>query len=156
MSGPIPTPSVIVDLKNDPSNRRKNTVEPKPSDNAPKVPKHLDAEEKKVWKETARLLSMMGLLTETDANSLEIYSTNLVRWRTQIEMLKQEGEILFGVAGGAYINPRANLVASLAKMIDRFHVENGMTPAARARLRMPNEKPKENKREEMKIVKMSC
>ena len=57
----------------------------------PRCPGHLKGEAQKTWREMAKLLTAMGVLTPADSVGLEAYCTIYARWREAERQLNQSG-----------------------------------------------------------------
>jgi P27 family predicted phage terminase small subunit len=152
--GKIPAPDEIVELKGDPSNRRKGTKSPSASSNTPKCPSYFDNEEKKKWREVTKQIEQMGLLSETDQDAIEAYVRDWCWWVNDWKAIKADQTAEeWEKANPKTIAARHRNIAEIQKRMTKFWTEYGLTPAARARLRMPTDKkPSANKFEKLKIV----
>lgn len=96
----------------------------------PKLPKHLPAEERKVWREIVRQLEGLGVLTAADSFCVERLCTAIVRRRKAEAMLDEVGLTGIG-AKQLYVIARGE-----SDEEHRLRAECGMQPASRVRLRL--------------------
>lgn len=148
--GPAPTPTAILKLRGSrlPDYR---PGEPQPQPGTPKAPAHFDAERRKVWRETCKLLDTMRVLTVADGKALERYVVLFLRWRKAEEFIAANGTT-FPLKGGGpntpYVGhlpdgtpivafmeyPQVRQAMTLDDALRKLEQQFGLTPAARARL----------------------
>lgn len=143
--GKIPRPSKLqVELRGDPSKRRKNCVEPEPPKGAPDCPQHVqdDPVAHTEWNSICQQLDSMDLLSKTDGRSLELYVQTYSRYRKAEEQVKKYGDV-FVVGDKKYpqVSPYYTAMNRYHDDCRKWLVEFGCTPAARARCRIAVEKP---------------
>ena len=122
----------------------KNEPKPPPVDRVPAPPRHLSLEAKKLWKKLAKKLKEQGLLTVLDLASLEVCCFN---WGLYQELRKA---ILRRCKSfSAYLKNRNSQTAleytamkNAFLMYKSFATEFGLSPAARARIDLPEPKSK--------------
>lgn len=138
--GPTPTPTEV--LKQRGSRRAAaRTGEPKPEAKTPRCPTWLSKEAKAVWKQVAKQLAELGVLTEIDGNALARYCSLWVRWRRATAHLEANGETypLLDEKGNVRClqqYPEVAIVNKLSVLLLRLEQEYGLTPAARTRIRV--------------------
>src|SRR5579872_6378525 len=74
--------------------RRKPVVGKMFAAGVPEIPSHLGAAEREVWDRVVTLLEARGTLTEADRFVIEKYCVLYVRWRTEQEVLNNEGTMI--------------------------------------------------------------
>ena len=139
MRGRVPAPRAIVDAKGDPSNRRRNTSEPKSPSGEPAMPGYLndDAIAVEAWQALMKRLGDMHLLSTADATSYEMYAIAYSRWRTAYDNVKKAGAMLQSeTTNQFYTNPAIHDLNNCQNQLRQLNIEFGMTPAARARMRV--------------------
>lgn len=152
MRGPIPKPQNEVDRKDDPSNRRKPIN--RKSTGKPTCPKYLDKIAKQEWKHIVPELDSLGLLSKIDRAALEFYCESYSRYRQAMEHIRTEGEVMFSPDKNyPMVSPWASTANKALDNCRRFLAEFGLTPAARARLRVDvaNEREQEDIKTFMKV-----
>ena len=133
------TPSKVLEnrgaYKINPQRRRES--EPKAT-GKPKMPRHLDKVGKAEWKRITSLLETMGVLSQTDAPSIEQYCEAYSDWRKAKDNVLKTGQaIVRASANGAPTvtkNPFMREKSDLAARIKGYLIEFGFTPASRTRL----------------------
>ena len=141
MAGRRPTPTKLLEqrgaFKINPNRRRDK--EPAAT-GKPKMPRHLDKAAKAEWKRITALLESMGVLSETDAPSIEQYCETYSEWRKAKDNVAKTGQaIVRSSANGAPTvtkNPFIAVKQAAAAQCYRYLVEFGMTPASRSRLQV--------------------
>lgn len=137
--GRKPVPTTLKEMRGNPGHRPINTEEPRPTQEVPLCPDHLDAEAKTEWEWIAPHLLACGVLTVIDKAGLAAYCQSYSRWARAERMLAQSGEVLKRPDGRLYPNPYLAVAkAAIHKMHALLH-EFGMTPAARTRIRAARE-----------------
>ena len=136
--GPAPKPTALVLLEGNPGKRPLNKREPQPRMRAPKCPDYLDENARTEWRRLVPILRRMKILTEADslalANLCQAYST-----MTKAQAKLSESGLLYKTQSG-YLqqSPLLAIVNSCVETITRLCREFGLTPAARARLQVPD------------------
>jgi P27 family predicted phage terminase small subunit len=119
--------------------RRRN--EPKPTEGKPTKPKWLTGEGAKVWKQVIAQMDDMGVLTKADGSAIARYCELLVRWISNAEFLRRNGEIYPLKDDAGKIKcfqqfPQVSIVNKLSVLILRLEQEFGLTPSSRATLQV--------------------
>jgi P27 family predicted phage terminase small subunit len=135
MKGRPPTPIAIHRARGSyRANRHGGTPEPPAA--APKVPKWLSKEAKTVWRYHAPRLANVQVLTELDQQCLAIYCCNAARLAKAEVAIAQSGEVIKTPAGFAAPNPWVAVGQKCQEMMLRYGQELGLSPAARARIKI--------------------
>lgn len=96
------------------------------------VPKHLDREAKKTWKELYKAIQNAGLtVSEADAPALEAAATALTRARAASLVLETEGRYM-GTADNRKRHPACIEQTETWKAYKEWALQLGLTPSARA------------------------
>ncbi len=118
------------------------TNEPKPEKalRAPNVPGWLPENARTVWKQHARALWDLGLLTLVDVDALAALCEATALYRTALEMIENEGAVWVNKGTGysqqtAWVSVRNTALAQMQKLWAEF----GMTPSARTRIEVAPE-----------------
>jgi P27 family predicted phage terminase small subunit len=88
------------------------------------------------WDNTCKHLDSMGLLAITDHTVLETYCFTYSAWRQATNDLQKNGAVSVGQKGGGYVSPWQCNFLALSKQLQSLLTELGLTPAARARMRI--------------------
>ena len=134
--GPSPIPTVLKELRGNPGQRRLNKSEPQPKPGFPACPDHLGPTARGVW-EYLRENLPPTLITRVDLYALEIFCNAVALYRQAVQDIKDG---TFPAEGSQSPFPHTIMNQSI-KVIRQFCHEFGLTPAARSRLTMPEEKP---------------
>ena len=138
--GPQKTPTSILNRR---GSRRgaDRTSEPQLPPKAPACPKHFNAEQRAVWRQVIAMVKKLDVVRETDANALERYCVLWVRWRRASEYIEEKGEVYEltdkeGDLRCAMQWPQVAIVNKLSILLLRLEQEFGLTPAARAAVKV--------------------
>ena len=144
-------PAALSLLEGNPG-KRKIPVEPKPPDEQPVPPSHLDKYALEEWNRIADGLIVMGILAGIDQSTLAAYCGAYSRWRSAEEELNKlknktplDALILKTISGNYIQQPLIGIANKAASDMVRYASEFGMTPAARARLAIDPNKGKQSK-----------
>ncbi len=135
LRGPSPTPSRILKLRGSWLSKVRGE-EPQPSARAPKTPKDLTPDERKVWRGLCRRLEALGIIDEIDQSKLLRYCVYWCRWMSMVQTIRDEGI--------------TSEVAKVEDALSRIEQQFGMSPSARARLAMNPSPQKADKQTEEK------
>lgn len=141
--GPAPTPTAVLKLR---GSWRADTRpgEPQPTRGRPRCPAWLSPLAKKLWREAAKQLEQMGVLTVADGNCLARYARLHARWiladkRIQTETGEPDELGEKSDAEGNYLGevnrPEVDTIFRLETALQRLEDRLGLSPSARARLR---------------------
>lgn len=141
MSGPPPRPTKLKLLDGNPGHQKLNKHEPQPGGVAT-CPTWLDLEAKREWRRISKELRRLGLLTSVDRAALAAYCDCYATWRLNRQVLSEEGftTTIETKGGGLYSQqrPEVAIVQKSLQLMKSYLVEFGLTPAARARISMPD------------------
>ena len=134
--GPAPMPSTLKRLHGETRPSRLNYREPLPRRTAPQPPAELYPAAKRIWRRTVREMPA-GMITAVDADALACYCEAVVRYRQTTSLLARSAPLIRGTRAGDLIaNPLDRVTRGWADQIRLFARELGLTPSARAGLRM--------------------
>lgn len=139
LRGPQPKPTALRRLEGNPSNRPLNEAEPQPVGELQK-PEHITGPYAEEWD---RAVSAMppGFYTAADVPLLAEYSVKWVFLRQANATVSKEGQTTKGSQGQTVQHPAVATSIALGNLILKLAAQLGMSPAARARLQMPEEDP---------------
>lgn len=148
MAGRRPTPTELKLVRGNPGKRSINKKEPMPAKRIPSTPAHLTDEGQVAWGRLTVLLDRMGVLTEADGFALErlcdCYAEILAlrelvdaNGRTY-ETTSTQGELVIKA------NPAVAMLADVDRRFKSYLVEFGLTPAARSKVQIKDDEPKED------------
>ena len=145
MSGPPKRPTKLRKLEGNPSKRPLPKNEPQPDPTKPTCPEWLLDDAKDEWARISGKLHEIGLLTQVDRIALAAYCQSYAKWKLAEEVIKNDGmvyPILDEDGNVKYYQqkPEVGIANQCLKQIRGFCAEFGLTPAARARIELPNEK----------------
>jgi len=138
--GRRPTPTKLKELAGNPGKRPLNRAEPKPRRKRPRMPDHLSQPAQREWKRVTRELDGMGLLASADADAIAMYCDVYARWVEAVAKLNEEGMIVHTENGFPIQSPYLGIANRCMAQLQKLLIEFGMTPAARSRIHLPEEK----------------
>lgn len=144
--GPAPKPTAVKKLQGNPGKRPLGKGEPTPGvgQRAPTVPAWLDERAKAIWKRYARQLWEMRLLTEVDVEAFASLCEATALYHTAVEMIRKRGPVQESATGytqkSGWMTVRDSALADLRALWKEF----GMTPSARAGLKLEPEKQEDD------------
>jgi P27 family predicted phage terminase small subunit len=138
---PLPTPLKI--LRGTLEKSRENKHEARPKVKVPNPPCHLSPEEKKVYRNVARLLAPNGLATAIDGMALALLARAWVGYTSAGDKMKEIGPIAKTKNGNIIQNPYFAVHNKTHEQVFKMLVEFGMTPSSRSRVRSNNESPED-------------
>lgn len=112
--------------------------EPKPRPIIPKCPKYLGATSRKEWKRIVPELDRLGLLTCVDGAVLETYCVAYGNMVEAQKVIEKHGLTFITETGYVGQRPEVSIVNKSQQVIRSFIAELGLSPAARARMAMPD------------------
>ena len=140
MAGPgrPPEPTALKALRGNPGKRPLNADEPQAKALASLCPPEgMDDETLKAWDEyVPALLEVPGLLAEVDMLALRLLCEAVATRRTCQKLLAEKGYTMTTPSGYVQQRPEVSIAAQAGKAIKALLTEFGMTPAARARMRV--------------------
>ncbi len=133
--GSKPKPTVLKELAGNPGRRPLNKDEPKPGPANLKVPRgRLPKEGARVWKQLAKPLAEMGVLTEVDLIAFEMLCLHYAMSRQAADILNQIGLFMKDRDNEPRKNPAAQLFRDNSKQLRAYLAEFGLTPSSRVRI----------------------
>ena len=131
-------------LKKAEGNRGKRPLpqhEPKAKRGIPTMPKHLNEVARKEWKSITKKLDEIGVLTTIDGTALAAYCDAYCDWVAARELLKDKSLIVKAAKSGYPIpHPALGIKNTALKIMHKFLIEFGMTPAARSKVELKPDK----------------
>ena len=140
--GYAPQPSAIKAMRGWPGKRKSDGhkgVEPMPEHGAPECPDHIkdDALAYAEWEDTCKHLASMNVLHVTDRTVLEVYCKAYSDWRRNTKLVAERGDLYKNTKGNIVTAPWVLVRDRAYKQLKDMLIELGLTPAARARMRVP-------------------
>jgi P27 family predicted phage terminase small subunit len=132
--GPAAAPTRLKVLRGD-EPRRINHAEPLPAPGPARKPSWLSPLAAEEWDRVAPHLSAMGTLTDADTTALAVYCEAVARWRGLAEVVAKSPPIVER-NGFLVKNPAYSQIRDAAVEVRMFAREFGLTPSARAGIRI--------------------
>lgn len=151
-----PKPTALKKLAGNPGNYPLNDAEPTPTVGVPEMPKGLRRAAQREWKRIVSELLQLGVLTVVDGKALAMYCDAYADWQEAQRDCVKHGLVLDSpvldeenkpiIVGGQAltvrkVNPAFTVKSAAQKTLKSFLIEFGLTPASRAKLKIPA-KPK--------------
>jgi P27 family predicted phage terminase small subunit len=113
---------------------RARPSEPKPRITIPPCPKFLQGEAQKLFKETAKKLARIGLMTELDDMALSMLCQAWQEYLEATEQVRKSGILVKSPNGFPVLNPYLTVANQALKKVRALLAEFGMTPGSRSRI----------------------
>lgn len=142
--GPQPKPTALKEVLGNPGKRPLPKAEPLPI-GAPVMPEHLEGDAAIEWDRVVRSMPPQ-LYTSADVSTLLAYCTAWALHKKAWLEVKRKGLFAKGSMGQLVANPALAVLKSQAEVMLKAGDRLGLSPAARARLEMPdaqNEDPED-------------
>jgi P27 family predicted phage terminase small subunit len=136
--GPAPTPTKVKILRGETRPSRLNIHEPIPSSDVPKMPADMDAEAKAVWRRVISSMGHTGVIRVPDSDILRCYCEAVSRYAQAARLYAGSGPLVRRDAG-LVKNPLHQVIRDDGDQIRLFARELGLSPSARAGLRVEPE-----------------
>ena len=137
--GPAPTPTRVKRLRGETRPSRLNFAEPVPPADLPKMPADMDPDAKIVWRRVLRDMRHTGVIRAADADVLRCYCEAVSRY-AQAAQLYARSSPLVRRDGELVKSPLHQVVRDNADEIRQFARELGLSPSARAGLRIESDR----------------
>ena len=133
--GPAPTPTGVKLRNGETRPSRVNRMEPLPRAGAPQMPRGMDDEAQKVWRRVVREMRGSDVIVGADADVLRCYCEAVARYAQAAELYARSSPLLR--RDGEFVkNPLHQVVRDNADAVRLFARELGLSPSARAGLRV--------------------
>lgn len=109
-----------------------------------KPPRHLQPEEKKLYKFMVKELEVSGILCNLDINILEETVDSICRMRECRDLITQYGILIIKENGDMVKNPACVAYKDYCAIFNKCCMELGLSPSSRARLAQVNINAKQN------------
>lgn len=130
--GPVPKPPLKL-LPGTGSRRRT----PVPAARLPEPPSWLNLPQRTTWERVTSELDAAGIgALRIDQDILVAYCVAVCQMQDAAELLAKDGPIVRGANGGRVRHPAAILFGQSARLVDSLASSLGLTPDARARMRL--------------------
>ena len=134
--GPKPKPTALLRLTG--SRRANDRVgEPRPPNQIPTAPPHLNAEAKREWRRMTKLLRDLRLISKLDRAGLAIYCQLWSRMVASEKEIQKTGAVVRSPSGYPMLNPHLSVINRCLDQLKSILIEYGMTASSRTRLRTP-------------------
>jgi len=141
--GPRRQPNALKKLKGNP---HQHTLVPEPKveypEGIPAPPEDLPENAGSEWVRVAKILHGAKLLAKIDLSAFEMYCRIYDRWIQAERMVVKVGLIIKTPNGYPIQNPLLTVINASLTQMRNFLCEFGMTPSARSRIHIPEEKEK--------------
>lgn len=141
--GPMPKPTALRVLEGNNGRglgrRPVNLGEPVPPLGMPEMPPWIPAEAKREWRKIAPVLFHARLLTPLDGTALGCYCLAIAQLRAAQAVIDAKGFTVTTESGYKQQRPEVAIVRNSLMLIERYSAHFGLTPAARARITLPDE-----------------
>lgn len=116
--------------------RDRDELEPKPiKEITPKCPRRFSKEERKRWREIAKILKNYGLFTVANQTKMELLATAWTQYIEASEKLAENPPIFIeGPQGGLMYNPYFNAQHKLGALVDKYSDSLGLSSISLAKI----------------------
>ena len=139
------TPSKILELRGGVlhSHQKKGIrdQEPTPPEKMPSCPHHLDAEARKEWQRTGKILLSIGLLTDLDRAVLAGYCQSWSEYVSATLKIQELGTVYKKADGTPGLSPYIRIAREAFERWMKAGVLLGLSPSSRAGLKVEKPKP---------------
>ncbi len=133
-------PTALKMLKGNPGKRPLKKDEVQPDISIPTVPPHLNDVARREWKRISVVLFNLRLLSEIDRTALAAYCQTYGRWVKSENEIKKKGMVVTTINGNMIQSPWVGIANKALQLMHKYLTEFGMTPSARAGLKIGGEK----------------
>ena len=156
--GPKPQPTKLKILRGNPGKQRLNDAEPQPPADGVAMPPHLGEVAARRWGELLPMLQATRVMTRADVEALARYCDTYEWWLAVRAKLKSEGDtypILNDKGEVKYIaqRPEVSIAHKLAQQLRQLESDFGLSPAARASLKVEPDAKAESAIEKFRAIK---
>lgn len=137
LRGPAPKPTWLKKISGTFRADRSAVNEPDPDLGEPPRPPGLSPMARRAWKQCARQLAAMRVLTVADGAALELLAEAYAEWHAASRTIRREGATYRAITkSGSVIlpHPAVRQGADAWRRVQRMLSEFGLTPAARSRV----------------------
>jgi len=148
--GPKPQPTQFKLLRGNPGCRPLNVHEPQPPSDGISMPPHLGEVAAARWQELLPMLQATRVMTRADVEALARYCDTWEWWLAVRAKLKAEGDTYPILNDGGEIKyiaqrPEVSIAHKLAGQLRQLESDFGLSPAARASLKVDPDAKEESK-----------
>ena len=139
--GPKPEPTKLKILRGNPGCRPLNRAEPEPPTDGVVMPPHLGEVAAARWRELLPMLQATRVMTRADVESLARYCDTYEWWLATRAKLRAEGDTYPILNDGGEVKyiaqrPEVSIAHKLAQQLRQLEADFGLSPAARASLKV--------------------
>jgi len=138
MAGRRPKPTHLKLLQGNPGKRPLNANEPKPPQELPPPPDHLNEAAKEEWNRLGPQLVKLNLLSAIDRSAFAGYCVVYSRWVEAELMLAKTGPVFKAPSGYPQLSPYYTIANQCLAQMRQYLIEFGMTPSSRSRTSVRN------------------
>jgi P27 family predicted phage terminase small subunit len=131
--GPKPTPKRILELRGS-WRAKRNPHSPEPARDVPRCPSWLGKIAKKKYRDLARTLDALGVLTAVDGELLAAFAVAWEEFVTASQTLAEQGRVNKTQSGYMQPHPAVAMQRSAWAALQRFGALFGLDPSSRSRL----------------------
>ena len=137
--GPRPKSTAVKLARGNPGKRALNENEPEPESAAPTMPKVLTPEAAKRWRSLLPRLKKLGVLSNSDLDTIVLYCETYARWEISRAWLQKHG-VKYPVMGEEGRPkfwkpwPEVAIEASCRQSLTRLAAEFGLSPSSRSQV----------------------
>jgi P27 family predicted phage terminase small subunit len=110
----------------------------------PEPPSYMSAQALVHWDRMVQATQQARVLTVADGDALAMLCVAFEEWKTADIIVRDEGEVCGSAKGGKYQHPAVGIRSNAWKKIVRMLREFGLTPSARAGMKMAGHGEEEN------------
>lgn len=135
--GPNPEPVAAKRARGETRPSRLNLEAPQPRNRPPQMPRGMDAGAQAVWRRVVKEMEGTGVILAADADILRLYCEAMAGYAEHRRLLSASGPLIRGSRGRELVvNPLSRIVREERDAVRLLARELGLSPAARAGLRV--------------------
>lgn len=143
MRGRKPKPTFLKLVEGNPGHRALNLDEPSAPPAVPDPPDFLPPRALAEWQRLGPMLKDAGLISNLDRNQFAAYCMAFAVWCDAVEDLTKTGRYMRAPSGRIAISKAYELADNAEKRMLAIGVEFGLTPSARSRIKVGDDKPQD-------------
>ena len=156
--GPKPEPTKLRLLRGNPSKKPDSPSEPQPPTDGVSIPPHLGEVAARRWGELLPMLQATRVMTRADVEALARYCDTWEWWLAVRAKLKAEGDTYPILNDGGEVKyiaqrPEVAIAHKLAQQLRQLESDFGLSPAARASLKVEPDAKAESAIDKFRAIK---
>lgn len=104
---------------------------------APPMPEHFGADARRQWRLVMPVLLQAGLITTTDASTLEAFCEAYQEWKDAARIIAKEGQLVEVPPYGQKAHPAVKILNDARAQCMSYAQRFGLDPASRSRIAAP-------------------